>query len=73
MGLKLIINCRIQKHWNFITEGRQTFGVFRLVDIKFEFIWWPELPRDFVRIDMHCVALNILKLSCIFGIWQSQM
>ena len=31
---KLITHCRIQKHWNFITEDRQTFGVLRLVQIK---------------------------------------
>ena len=30
---KLITHCRIPKHWNFITEDRQTFGLFRLVQI----------------------------------------
>ena len=66
---KLIAHCRIQKHWNFITEDRQTFGVLRLIHIKFEFIWWPELPCDFVSIesDIHCVARKILKLSYISG------
>ena len=68
--LKLIAHCRIQKHWNFITEDRQTFGVLRLIHIKFEFIWWPQSPCDFVSIDIHCVARKILKLSYISGIWQ---